>query len=68
MSLIKVPLIGEKPYPMTVEPFQTAIGIDIDCPNQKVYWSDVAGKVIKQASFNGTEKMPFLETGTTLNI
>lgn len=62
MSVIRIPLSGEVPHPLTVEPFQTAIGIDIDCPNQKVYWSDVAGREIKHASFlNASDKAPFLD-------
>lgn len=63
MSLIKVMLDGGKPEPITVDPFQTAIGIDIDCSNEMVYWSDVAGGTIKSSLFNGSSKTEFLTEG-----
>ncbi|ODM99647.1 Nidogen-1 [Orchesella cincta] len=61
MSLIKVPLGNGRAVPLVVEPFQTAIGLDIDCPNQQIYWSDVATRTIKMASFNGTDRGTFLD-------
>lgn len=63
MSLIKVPLKDGRAVPLIVEPFQTAIGIDIDCPNRQIYWSDVATGAIKVASFNGSDKGTFLDEG-----
>ena len=66
MSVIKVPLSTGKSEPLTVEPFQTAIGIDADCPMQKLYWGDVGGRAIKQANLNGSERMPFLDSGINL--
>jgi hypothetical protein len=63
MSLVKIPVGGDQAIPLTVEPFQTAIGIDIDCPNKKVYWSDVGMRAIKMGNFNGSERVPFLEDG-----
>lgn len=68
MSLIKVPVNGDKATPIMVEPFQTSIGIDIDCPNQKVYWSDVATRAIKVGYFNGSERENFLDDGTFVII
>ncbi|CAG7838551.1 unnamed protein product [Allacma fusca] len=61
MSLIRVPLNGDKSEPVVVEPFQTAIGVAMDCPQKKIYWGDVGGRAIKQVSFNGTDKQAFLD-------
>lgn len=63
MSLIKVQLQQNKSVPLTVEPFQTAIGIDFDCYNQKLYWSDVATRAIKMGNINGSGKGAFLDEG-----
>ncbi len=68
MTLIKVPLSTGKAVPLVVEPFQTAIGIDIDCPNNRIYWSDVATRAIKTASFNGSDKATFLDEGKISNF
>ncbi|XP_021945973.1 nidogen isoform X2 [Folsomia candida] len=61
MSLIKIQLQGNKAVPLTVDPFQTAIGIDFDCFNQKLYWSDVATRAIKMGNVNGSGKGSFLD-------
>lgn len=68
MSLIKIQLQGNKAVPLTVDPFQTAIGIDFDCFNQKLYWSDVATRAIKMGNVNGSGKGSFLDEGMYTNL
>jgi nidogen (entactin) len=68
MSLIKIQLKDSTPIPLTIEPFQTAIGLDFDCINQKLYWSDVASRSIKMSNINGTGKETFLDDGENFYI
>jgi len=69
MYIIQIPLGGggSSAIPITVDPFQTATGIDIDCPSQKVYWSDVGTRSIKIANYNGSERTAFLDDGWFIN-
>jgi hypothetical protein len=39
------------------------IGIDIDCLEGRVYWSDVNGRVITSAAYNGSNSKVFLNSG-----
>jgi len=34
---------------------QTAVGIDVDCLTQYIYWTDVSGKAISRARLDGTD-------------
>jgi len=34
---------------------QTAVGIDVDCFTQYLYWTDVSGKAISRAKLDGTD-------------
>lgn len=38
-----------------------AVGVDVDCTEQRVYWSDVASKSIKSMLYNGTGITTFLD-------
>ncbi|CAB3388254.1 Hypothetical predicted protein [Cloeon dipterum] len=40
--------------------FQTAVGIDIDCHEGRVFWSDINGKAIRSADYNGVNSSRFL--------
>jgi nidogen (entactin) len=39
------------------------LGIDIDCLEGRVYWSDIAGQSIKSSKYDGTDVQNFLTTG-----
>ncbi|XP_059485330.1 nidogen [Neocloeon triangulifer] len=39
--------------------FQTAVGIDIDCHEGRFYWSDINGKAIRSAGYNGANSSRF---------
>lgn len=64
MAVVKVPGNGDTPIPLSVNANQTAIAIDTDCANEKFYWSDVAGRVIRYGFFNGSvSRAVFLDEG-----
>ncbi|KAK4886874.1 hypothetical protein RN001_003145 [Aquatica leii] len=43
-----------------INEFQTAVGLDIDCLLGRVYWSDITGRVIKSAHYNGSGVVDFI--------
>lgn len=42
-------------------PGQMAVGIDVDCHEKYVYWTDVMGKVIHKAKLDGTDSQIVLK-------
>lgn len=46
-----------------IQPSQQSIGIDIDCAEGRVYWSDIAGKKIDSATFRGGDVKRFVTLG-----
>ncbi|XP_069687047.1 nidogen [Periplaneta americana] len=46
--------------PITIQYFQMAIGIDIDCIGGRVYWGDIAGRTIRSSKYDGTDVQDFL--------
>ncbi|KAE8752468.1 hypothetical protein FOCC_FOCC000590 [Frankliniella occidentalis] len=66
MALMRVPLLppqtaSEAGQPLQIHYFQDAIGVDVDCQEQRLYWSDVASKSIKSMFYNGTAISTFLD-------
>ncbi|XP_034249826.1 nidogen [Thrips palmi] len=66
MALMKVPLLppqtaSQAGQPLQIHYFQEAIGVDVDCEEQRIYWSDVASKSIKSMFYNGTGINTFLD-------
>lgn len=49
--------------PIQIQYYQMAIGLDIDCYEGRVYWSDITGKAIKSSAYNGTKCVDFLTNG-----
>lgn len=45
--------------------FIVLLGIDIDCLQGRVYWSDIAGQSIKSSKYDGTDVQDFLTSGMT---
>lgn len=39
-----------------------AIGVDKDCAEGRVYWSDISAKAIFSAKYDGTDKQTFINT------
>ncbi|KAF7287931.1 hypothetical protein GWI33_000273 [Rhynchophorus ferrugineus] len=46
--------------PIQIRPYQTAVGLDIDCLEGRVFWSDVSGKAIRSSFYNGSSKEDFI--------
>lgn len=70
MATLRVPLENKKSSmnkPIQIKIYQTAVGLDIDCLEGRVYWSDVSGRAIRSASFNGSNKIDFIKEGRTIN-
>lgn len=42
-----------------------AIGIDKDCAEGRVYWSDISAKAITSSKYDGTDKKVFINTDMT---
>ncbi|GMT09886.1 hypothetical protein PFISCL1PPCAC_1183, partial [Pristionchus fissidentatus] len=40
---------------LVIVPHQIAVGIDFDCADERIVWSDITGHVIRSSSLNGTE-------------
>lgn len=49
--------------PIMMQYLQQSIGIDIDCTENRVYWSDIAGKKIESATYMGTDVKKFITDG-----
>lgn len=48
--------------PLQIKYFQVAVGLDTDCYDGRFYWTDVSGKAIRSAFYNGTDKKDFITT------
>lgn len=40
-----------------------AIGIDKDCSQGRIYWSDISSKEIVSVKYDGTDRKPFITEG-----
>uniref|UniRef100_A0A158Q8F9 Nidogen-1 n=1 Tax=Elaeophora elaphi TaxID=1147741 RepID=A0A158Q8F9_9BILA len=47
---------------LVVVPHQIAVGIDFDCQEERIIWSDIAGHSILSASINGTDEQKFMDS------
>ncbi|KAL0266614.1 UNVERIFIED_CONTAM: hypothetical protein PYX00_009108 [Menopon gallinae] len=54
------PTSGDPAKPIMMQVLQQSIGIDIDCNEGRVYWSDIAGKKIESSTFKGTDIKKFI--------
>ncbi|XP_035915634.1 nidogen [Anopheles stephensi] len=55
---IRVPLNGGQGYPVTMA--LMSIGLDRDCAEGRIYWSDIHAKQIVSAKYDGTDQKPFI--------
>nr|CAI5831592.1 unnamed protein product [Callosobruchus analis] len=63
MATLRIPLDPTKTgikKPVQVLAFQTAVGLDFDCLEGRFYWSDINGRAIRSALFNGSMKEDFI--------
>lgn len=58
MSILRMPLPGRDStlpgYPLITKSHQIIVGLDVDCLNGQIYWSDVATGTIHKAPYNGS--------------
>lgn len=70
MGTIKIPFEPTRDNPgkfIYNKVYQMAVGLDIDCLTGKVYWSDINGKVIRRAFYNGSDVEDFITHGKEFN-
>ena len=65
MSILRAPIHPSSSSssisrPIYVQVFQSAVGIDIDCHSGRVYWSDVNGRSLRSAKYDGSDVRTFL--------
>lgn len=56
--IVRVPFNGKQSRPISVA--SMAIGLDKDCIEGRVYWSDISAKKIISAKYDGTDSRPFI--------
>ncbi|GAB6025426.1 hypothetical protein CHUAL_011172 [Chamberlinius hualienensis] len=64
MTIVRLPLQaarGDHGKPVIMQPNQMVIGIDVDCGAGHVYWTDVAGRSIKKANYDGSNAGVFID-------
>lgn len=59
VAAVKVPLTGNR-RGTPVSTASMAIGIDKDCAEGRVYWSDITAKAILSAKYDGTDRKTFI--------
>ncbi|KAF4521231.1 hypothetical protein B566_EDAN005442 [Ephemera danica] len=63
MATLRIPFkptFNNRGRPIQIQYYQTAVGIDIDCLEGRVYWGDVNGKTIKSCKYDGADRENFL--------
>lgn len=59
VAAVKIPLTGSR-RGVPVSTASMAIGIDKDCAEGRVYWSDISAKAIFSAKYDGSDKKTFV--------
>lgn len=59
VAAVKVPLTGNR-RGTPVSTASMAIGVDKDCAEGRVYWSDISAKAIFSAKYDGSDKKTFV--------
>uniref|UniRef100_A0A9J2PVJ1 Nidogen n=1 Tax=Ascaris lumbricoides TaxID=6252 RepID=A0A9J2PVJ1_ASCLU len=47
---------------LVVIPHQIVVGLDFDCQEERIVWSDISGHALRSASLNGTDEKKFMES------
>ncbi|XP_055547444.1 nidogen [Wyeomyia smithii] len=58
VATVKVPFSGTRGVPVTMA--QMVIGVDKDCAEGRIYWSDISAKQIFSCKYDGTDRKPFI--------
>lgn len=64
MSFLRLPLSPSQDDPgqlLMVHPKQIPVGLDVDCLQGSLYWSDLALKAIRRAPYNGSRSETVIE-------
>ncbi|XP_028136673.1 nidogen [Diabrotica virgifera virgifera] len=63
MATLQIPLDRTRnkvKKPVQVKAYQTAVGLDVDCLEGRIYWSDISGRAISSSALDGTDKEHFI--------
>ncbi|XP_070577200.1 nidogen-1-like [Ptychodera flava] len=64
MALYRMPLNEfEKAGRILIKPPQTAVGVDYDCRDSHIYWTDIYGKAIYRAGEDGSDMETLINKG-----
>ncbi|GAB0089199.1 Nidogen [Sergentomyia squamirostris] len=58
VAVVRVPFSGHRGRPVSMS--QMAIGVDKDCIEGRVYWSDISSKTIMSSKYDGSDKKTFI--------
>lgn len=58
VATVKLPIKGGRGVPVTMA--QMAIGVDKDCAEGRIYFSDISAKQIFSCKYDGTDRKPFI--------
>uniref|UniRef100_A0A1B0DDW6 Uncharacterized protein n=1 Tax=Phlebotomus papatasi TaxID=29031 RepID=A0A1B0DDW6_PHLPP len=58
VAVVRVPFTAQRGRPVSMS--QMAIGVDKDCTEGRVYWSDISSKTIVSSKYDGTDKKTFI--------
>uniref|UniRef100_A0A5S6R3I4 Nidogen-1 n=1 Tax=Trichuris muris TaxID=70415 RepID=A0A5S6R3I4_TRIMR len=50
---------------LVVVPYQVAVGLDFDCKEDKIYWSDVSGHCLRSSNLDGSEVHMLFDTNVS---
>ncbi|KAF2367526.1 EGF domain [Trinorchestia longiramus] len=66
VSVLRMPISSHTQgggYPISVDPFMSAVGADVDCFAGRYYWTDVRTNTIRSCNYDGTERKPIITQG-----
>uniref|UniRef100_A0A1B0GHS0 Putative nidogen n=1 Tax=Lutzomyia longipalpis TaxID=7200 RepID=A0A1B0GHS0_LUTLO len=58
VAVVRVPFSAQRGRPVSMS--QMAIGVDKDCAEGRVYWSDISSKTIMSSKYDGSDKKTFI--------
>ncbi|XP_059095776.1 nidogen-like [Tigriopus californicus] len=63
LALMKIPFsakLTNPGVPIMFKTSQTATGLQVDCQEEKIYWTDTTGRAIFSSNYDGSQTEPFL--------
>jgi nidogen (entactin) len=58
VATVRIPFDGSRGRPIAMA--QMAIGLDKDCAEGRIYWSDISTKTIQSSKYDGSDKKMFI--------